>query len=72
MVVLDLYVKDSSCAACKYVRQLVGEHRLPVDIKIGGYHPLVTKHPTLIIDNASAIVGAVSIENYLETHFIKK
>lgn len=72
MVVLDLYVKSTPCAACAYVKEMVREHELPVNIKVGGYHPLANKHPTLILDNASAIVGAVAIEQYLKTHFCKR
>lgn len=71
MVVLDLYVKGSPCAACTYIKEMVREHRLPVNFKVDAYHPLANKHPTLILDNASAIVGAVSIETYLNTHFVK-
>lgn len=71
MTSLDLYVTEHNCAPCEYVKEIIEKNELPVNIKVGGYHPLVNSHPTLILDNASVIKGALAIEKYLETHFVK-
>lgn len=67
---LVLYVpSEKKCLPCHYVKQLIKDNNYPVTIKRGGYHPLVTKHPTLIIGEASAIIGPLAIESYFKTYF---
>lgn len=72
MVTLDLYVAGRKCSSCDKVKRFVRSKNLPVSVKVDGYHPLVNNQPTLIIDDASAIIGADSILSFLNTYFVKK
>lgn len=67
---LVLYVPmEKRCAPCAFIKNLIQERNYPVKVKAGGYHPLVTKHPTMVIGEASAIVGPLAIQSYLETYY---
>lgn len=64
-----LYTQEK-CVPCRYLEKVIKENNIQVTNKTGGYHPLVNQRPTLIIDNASAIVGVIAIEKYFKTHMM--
>lgn len=72
MAKLDLYVTSGRCAPCFYLRNLIKEHDIPVNIIEDGEHPLVYDVPTLIMNNASVIKGVTTIQSFLETNVIPK
>lgn len=59
---------QEKCIPCRYVERLLNESGLhdQVEVKINSYHPLVTKRPTLIIDDTNAVVGVLSIETHIK------
>ena len=63
---------QKGCAPCRFLEKVIKDNSLEkkIVLKLDGYHPLVNKRPTLIIDNASAIVGVLAIEKYFKTHLI--
>lgn len=69
---LDLYIAESGCAPCAWVKKLVADNNIDVNIITNKDHPLVHDVPTIIIDGASVIKGALAIQRYLETHIIPK
>ena len=64
---------QTGCAPCRFLERIIKENNLEdvIENQEDGYHPLVNKRPTLIIDNASAIVGVLAIESYIQKHLIK-
>lgn len=69
---LDLYVSESGCVPCAWIKKFVANNNINVNIITNKDHPLVHDVPTIIIDDASVIKGVLAIQRYLETHIIPK
>lgn len=65
---------QKGCVPCRYLEKMIKDNSLGdmIEFAPDSYHPLVNKRPTLIIDNASALVGVIAIEKYFKTHLIKE